>query len=443
MLTAGGTVNIQATTPSQAQAVLAAANHLDHSTTPTSTIVLDLGGQTIHDTIANLPPQVTLTITNGTFIGGSPALVVESGLVIIRNSTFSNATDAPTILVTGGSLTLRNDVVQESTGYRDAAISVTGGTVDLGTATDPGGNTFNINGHGLFITNTGANPISALGDTFERNGAAVTDPYRIENHIIDALDAGGGGLVTFVAGNVYVTKRTGSIQRAVDAVAVGGTVNVRAGAYTGYNVGSKPLTIQFQNGPSITQAADPDMPTVLSLTVHGWATGDDSIEFNAGDAGSVHVDINGVPRGTFAPTGRLIAYGGAGLTDISVDSAISLSAWLFAGTGNTRLTGGGGDNVLVGGAGTDELIGGSGRDLMIGGSGASTLRRRRRRRHPHFRLHGLRRQRRGPVGDHGGVDVGRQFHPARGGPERRHKFGRLRQPAQRQLLPDRRHHRVQ
>ena len=52
VLTFAGTVNIQVTTPNQAQAVLAAANSLDPSTTPTATIVLDLGGQTIHDTIA-------------------------------------------------------------------------------------------------------------------------------------------------------------------------------------------------------------------------------------------------------------------------------------------------------------------------------------------------------------------------------------------------------
>ena len=77
----------------------------------------------------------------------------------------------------------------------------------------------------------------------------------------------------------------------------------------------------------------------------------DKLAFVSGStAGTVSVDINNVPRGTFAPTGRLIAYGGAGLTDISVDAGISLSAWLFAGTGNTRLTGGGGYNVLVGGS---------------------------------------------------------------------------------------------
>src|SRR5207302_696782 len=120
----------------------------------------------------------------------------------------------------------------------------------------------------------------------------LTSPYLIEDAIFHALDAG-GGLVTYVAGNVYVTANSGSIQRGVDAVAAGGTVNVAAGSYKGYNAGSKPLTVAFQNGPSLTQAADPDMPGKLALTVHGWATGDDKIQFNpGGSAGTVSVDIN-------------------------------------------------------------------------------------------------------------------------------------------------------
>src|SRR5205807_545144 len=84
---------------------IAAANGMNVATTPTATVVVDLGGQTIQDTTVNVPPQVTLTFVNGTFVGGSPALVVTSGSVFISNSLFVNATDAPTILVTGASLT--------------------------------------------------------------------------------------------------------------------------------------------------------------------------------------------------------------------------------------------------------------------------------------------------------------------------------------------------
>src|SRR5262249_4962161 len=136
----GGTITFKVTTADQANVVLAAANALDPMTTPTSTIVLDLGGQTVQDTVANIPPQVTLQIVNGTFIGGSPALIVQSGQVIVQNSTFSNDTDAPTILVSGGSLKVRNDAIQESTSFNDAAIWITGGTVDLGRTADLGGN---------------------------------------------------------------------------------------------------------------------------------------------------------------------------------------------------------------------------------------------------------------------------------------------------------------
>ncbi len=109
----------------------------------------------------------------GTFIGGSPALIVESGIVFISNSTFTNATDSPTILVTGGSLKLRNDTVQESTGYNQAAIQITGGSVDLGTAAvDPGGNILNINGMGQFIVTSTPNAVSAYGNTLKVDGVA-------------------------------------------------------------------------------------------------------------------------------------------------------------------------------------------------------------------------------------------------------------------------------
>ena len=173
-LTTGGTLTVQTTAPSQAHDLIAAANDLDPATTPACTLVVDLGGQTIQDTTVNIPPQVTVQFTDGTFIGGSPALVVSSGSVVIRNSLFLNTTAAPTILVTGGQLTLRGCDI-ESTGASPEAIQVTGnGTVDLGTASDPGGNTLDISAAGAFALNTTAGPIAAVGDTFNVNGAPLT-----------------------------------------------------------------------------------------------------------------------------------------------------------------------------------------------------------------------------------------------------------------------------
>ena len=60
-----------------------------------------------------------------------------------------------------------------------AAILITGGSVDLGTSTSPGGNTFNVNGTGTLIENTTASPVAAVGDTFENNGAAVASNFGL------------------------------------------------------------------------------------------------------------------------------------------------------------------------------------------------------------------------------------------------------------------------
>ncbi len=108
-----------------------------------------------------------------TVVGNSPALTVTSGNVSVNNVTFTTATNSPTILVTGGSLALRSDVVQESTGFADAAIAVTGGSVDLGSTTDPGNNTINVNGSGQLVQASGPGTVSAEGDTFQINGTAA------------------------------------------------------------------------------------------------------------------------------------------------------------------------------------------------------------------------------------------------------------------------------
>src|SRR5262249_39305815 len=90
------------------------------------------------------------------------------------NVTLTTTGDNPTLLVTGGSVTLRNDVVQESTGYADAAISVTGGSVDLGSTGSPGNNTINVNGSGQLVQASGSGLVSTAGDTFQTNGTTIS-----------------------------------------------------------------------------------------------------------------------------------------------------------------------------------------------------------------------------------------------------------------------------
>ena len=179
--------------------------------------------------------------------------------------------------------------------------------------------------------------------------------------MFDALNAGGGGLVSYIAGKVYVTPRSGSIQRGVDAIAAGGTVNVQAGSFQPYDVGSKLVTIAFQNGPVLTQQTNALDPSAQTLVVPGTA-GNDTIGFipGGGQGNTVKVIIDRVAPGSFSPTGRLIAHGGAGNDNIQVARGLSLSAWLYGEAGDDRLIGGGGNDVLIGGAGDDLLIGGGG-----------------------------------------------------------------------------------
>jgi sugar lactone lactonase YvrE len=164
----------QATGQTQVNTIIAAVNALPGATTPV-TVTLDLGGGTYstNGVAVNPPANVNFVVQNGTLDPSFAALIVAGGNVTVVNCTLLTTGDAPTILVSGGSLTLRNDTVQESTGYNDAAIKITGGSLDLGTPTSPGGNTINVNGTGQMLVSTGPNVVTMVGTSFEVNGAAV------------------------------------------------------------------------------------------------------------------------------------------------------------------------------------------------------------------------------------------------------------------------------
>jgi uncharacterized delta-60 repeat protein len=306
-----------------------------------------------------------------TFASSSgPVLTLVSGDVLIRNGAALASTGGSTIVVQGGQLTLRNSTVTETTTSNQAAIAISGGQVDLGTFWnwgDPnyGGNTINVNGPGMLIRLTGPNNLMAFGDSFVLNGVYLTDNYQIEDLIDHSLDGFGPGTVFWVSGNVFVTTRDAVIQRGVNVVPAGGSVNVQTGVKGDYSVGSKLLSIAYQSGQNIIQQADSLDATKRELLVGEYA-GNNTVKFVAGsNPGEVQVNINSLPSGTFLPTGRLIAHAGWG-DSVTVDSTLTLSAWLYGDGGNDRLKGGGGNNVLIGNAFGDVLIGGSGRNVLIG-----------------------------------------------------------------------------
>ncbi len=114
----------------------------------------------------------------------------------------------------------------------------------------------NAAGKDIVVDNTS---VDARGAVFV--GAA--DGFAIEDRVTHALDAAGRGLVTWTGGNVYVTQASGSIQRGVDAVAAGGTVNVAGGTY------AQPTTLKVDR--SVTLAGSGQGSTVIDArTVTGY-----------------------------------------------------------------------------------------------------------------------------------------------------------------------------
>ena len=228
----GGAVTLQTTSDSAVRAAIQAIN----STSPSGpvTVTLDLGGGTYTtDTQVNAPSDVTVVIQDGTLVGGSPALVVDSGSVILDGVTATNATEAPTIVVNGGSLIVRDSTIEESTGYAEAAILINGGTVDLGTATNPGGNTLNVNGSGEFLEDPSSSPVTDTGNTLEVNGAALLTTDL-------SLTALSSSAVSTTYGQSVTLTATVAAADPADGCATGSVEFVDA--TTGVDLGTVPLT---------------------------------------------------------------------------------------------------------------------------------------------------------------------------------------------------------
>ncbi|HUG68126.1 MAG TPA: SBBP repeat-containing protein [Pirellulaceae bacterium] len=144
-----------------------------------TTISLELTeGDYSDPSVLNVQPGYRLRITgSATIRGASPALRVGSGEVIVEDGvTFINDTDTPTIVVEGGSLVLRRTTIHETTGGAQPAILVLGGTVDLGSASDPGGNTLVVEGQGSYLENATHHALLAIGNTYRVESTGVFSP---------------------------------------------------------------------------------------------------------------------------------------------------------------------------------------------------------------------------------------------------------------------------
>ena len=141
--------------------------------------------------------------------------------------------------------------------------------------------------------------------------------------------------------------------------------------YTITMVGGTLTLIQPQNTAFL--GADPLDSTKLMLLVYG-TTSKDSIRLTSGVAsGSVMVSINGVSKGTFLPTSRILVHALAGNDLVQVARTVTTAAWLYADSGNDVLYGGGGKTIVIGGSGNDTLLSGTGASILISNGGADQL----------------------------------------------------------------------
>lgn len=270
MDTAGNSTNCSFTI-TVTNAPVAGLQGLINAANPGDTIVVAPGtyaGVTINK-------NLTLDCSGGGVVvtGASPALTVTMGIVNIVGGAYTTATDDPTVLVTGGALSMRGAAVEESTVFSQAGIYVTGGTVDLGTAGDPGGNIIDIDTAGSLLSNATATAVSAIGNSWQQDGLGLGSNFAIEDEIFHRLDDATMGLVTYVADNVYVTTGSGSIQRGADAIAAGGTVNVGPGTFDGLVLINKNLKLLSASGRASTTIQNTLGTGLGAIVVVGPTTG--------------------------------------------------------------------------------------------------------------------------------------------------------------------------
>ncbi len=103
--------------------------------------------------------------------------------------------------------------------------------------------------------------------------------FEIEDVVSHALDNDGLGLATWISGNVYVTSGSASIQRGIDAVSGGGTVNVDSGTFSENLSIGKSLTLQGAGkAETVIQGGTGNGITLSSPSIDGLDVKDLTIE---------------------------------------------------------------------------------------------------------------------------------------------------------------------
>jgi PKD repeat protein len=301
----------------------------------TFTYSINWGDGTLADTGSTSRVNGGRNVATTGALGGSH-IYAENGVytVTVTITDDNNGSDTKTFQVTVGNVAPTLTVVPDQSIAEGSELVL----ADIGTFTDPGfDNAQNPNGASVEAFSYSIN----WGD----GTAADTGTARRVNGGRGVLSTG-----SFDGSHIYAKEGTYTITATVTDDDNGSMVVTRV------------VTVEV-----VSMQAGGD------LAVGGTADGDDHIILTTASGSQITAKLNGATLGTFAPTGRLLAFGQAGDDDIQVSGSLTLPAWLDGGDGDDRMHGGGGHDVLLGGAGADLLIGGQGRDLLIGGTGADRV----------------------------------------------------------------------
>jgi len=206
--------------------------------------------------------------------------------------------------------------IEDSTGTGLRVEDLSNGNGGQTAVTLSGGTRFRNNGQDIVVGKTN---VDARGAVFV--GAA--NGFAVEDRVSHALDSASRGLVTWTAGNVFVTQNSGSIQRGVDAVGVGDTVNVASASF------AEDVHVHARRDLAFNDTR------LHSLTLNSGAAGSGiGGAVTADGAGGILFDapVRLLADTTLATTGANITLKG----DIQNAGDVARGLRLIAGTGATR-----------------------------------------------------------------------------------------------------------
>lgn len=238
------------------------------------------------------------------------AVVIKTRGIPGDSSTYTAApASLQSVNIIGGS-------IEGSTGTGLRMETLSNGSGGQPTVTISGGTQFKNNGKDIVVDKTN---VDARGAVFV--GAA--NGFAVEDRVNHALDSATRGLVTWTAGNVYVTQNSGSIQRGVDAAGIGDTVNVANASF------AENVTVNARRDLAFNDTR------LQSLTLGSGAAG-------SGIGGAVTAEGTGgflfnAPVNLLADT--TLSTRGADITlngDVQNAGGVARALRLIAGSGGTR-----------------------------------------------------------------------------------------------------------